>query len=301
MAFPWAIALQVVAAAAKAYQEHRQASGDAAERERLREAIIAAISQMRQEVITEVIALRIFELEGKVEGFETTYAAYDPDPGNTVEENRLVRLIDDSALVIGELGRLVDAIRAEPDLGLPAWPPYLSLVYLRAQAMTEREVTYDADEIDDILPSFEVALQRMHGVSSYLRDMSDARFGAVITRRHPDFTSPVVGYMFEHNFMFCGYLNRPDAIARANEERERHMDSAYASYEGVRETNEAIDELQAAIDDLSQGWLFGQLAIRDPEILKYLKRLEDGRVAFRGGLPATFEARRRPFRSKEAA
>jgi len=301
MAFPWAIAAQVVAAAAKAYEKHRQAGSDAAERERFREAIIAAISQMRQEVITEVIALRLYELEGKVEGFETTYAAYDPDPNNSVEENRLVRLIDDAALVLGELGRLVDAVRAEPDVGLAAWPPYLSLLYLRAQAMTEREVTYGADEIEDILPTFEVALQRMYGVSLYLRDMSDVRFGDVVTRRHPDFTAPIVGYMFEHNFMFCGYLNRPDAIESANEDRERHMDSAYASYEGVRETHEAIDELQATIDELNQRWLVGQLAILDPEIQKYLKRLEDGRVAFRGGLPVTFEARRRSFRSQEAA
>jgi len=167
--------------------------------------------------------------------------------------------------------------------------------------MTEREVTYGADEIEDILPTFEVALQRMYGVSLYLRDMSDVRFGDVVTRRHPDFTAPIVGYMFEHNFMFCGYLNRPDAIESANEDRERHMDSAYASYEGVRETHEAIDELQATIDELNQRWLVGQLAILDPEIQKYLKRLEDGRVAFRGGLPVTFEARRRSFRSQEAA
>jgi hypothetical protein len=301
MAFPWAIAAQIVAAAAKAYREHREAGNDAEERERLREAIVTAISQMREEVIAEVVALRLSELEGQVEGFETTYAAYDPDPNNPVEENRLVRLIDDAALVLGELGRLIDMVRADPDVGLPAWPPYLSLLYLRAQAMTEREVTYGADEIDDILPTFEVALQRMYGVILYLRDLSDARFGPVITRRHPDFTERVVGYMFKHNFMFCGYLNRPDAIESANEERERHMNSAYAAYEGVRETHEAIDELQARIDELNQGWLVRQLAILDPEIQKYVQRLEDGRVAFRGGLPVTFGARRRSFSSKEAA
>jgi hypothetical protein len=301
MAFPWAIAAQVVAAAAKAYEKHRQAQNDAAERERLRDEIIAAITRMRQEIITDVVSLRILELEGNVEGYETTYAAYDADPDSTVEENRLVRLVDDSAQDIGQLGRLIDTIRAMPDAGLAAWPPYLSLLYLRAQAMTEREVTYGADEIEDILPTFEIALQRMYGVIQYQRDISDARFGAVVTRQHPDFTATIVGYMFEHNFMFCGYLDRPDAIELANEQRERHMDSAYFASEGVREAHEAIDELQGAIDDLNQGWLIGQLATLDPEIQKYVKRMADGRVAFRGGLPVTFEARRHPFRSQEAA
>jgi hypothetical protein len=300
MPFPWAIAAQVVKAAATAYQEYANAGSDAQERERLRESIIVAITQMRNEVIAEVISLRLSELEGQVAGFETTYAAYDPDPDNPVEENRLVRLIDDAALVLGELGRLVDMVRAEPDVGLAAWPPYLSLLYLRSQAMTEREVTYDADEIKDILPTVEEALQRMQGVQQYFRDMSDARFGSVVTRRHPDFTAPIVGYMFEHHFMPCGYANDPDVIQRANDLRDRHMDSAYAVYEGVPETHEAIAELQATIDDLSQTSFLNRLAVLGPDIRKKVIRLEDGRMAFRGGLPI-FTARRRSSRAKEAA
>ena len=301
MPFPWAIAAQIVKAAATAYREYADSENDAQERERLRESIIAAISQMRDEVIAEVIALRLAELEGEVQGFEDTYQTYDAEPGNDVEENRLARLIDDAAQTMGELGVLVDMVRADPDLGLPAWPPYLSIFYLRAQAMTEREITYEADEISDILPSAEDALQRMQGVQQYLRDMSDARFGAVGSRRDGDFTVNVVGYMFEHHFIPCGFANDPDVIQRANEARDWHMESAYLGYEGVREANEAIDDLQTTIDDLSQTSFLDRLAVLSPYIHKRVLRLEDGRMAFRGGLPVSFGDRRRSSREREAA
>ncbi|MCA1650507.1 MAG: hypothetical protein LC753_09575 [Acidobacteria bacterium] len=149
MAFNWLTAGQIAFSAGSAFLNYLQVGRDDREREHDRELILAAIRSMREDILDTLNLLAVNEFRGDLEGFQSTYEAYDPDPNDPVEENRLVRLIDDSARVLGRLGANLDTVGSNPDLALEAWTVYVPLLYLRAQAMTERQVTYGNSEVRD--------------------------------------------------------------------------------------------------------------------------------------------------------
>ena len=252
MAIGWLEAGKIALAAGQAFMAHLQGRQDDAERERDRELILAAVGRAREEILTRLNVLEVNQLRGELEGFELIYASYDPDPNDPAEEARLVALIDDSARVLGRLGAHLETVGANPDLALEAWAIYVPLLYLRAQAMTERQVTYGADETDDALLSFDMALPRLTGLLSHLRRVSDSHFGPVVCRPLPDSQdSRVCWYQWGNEQFICGSTRDPRGVAKCQESRTRNMELAYRAFEGVAEITAARDQLQDARDALA--------------------------------------------------
>ena len=250
MPFPWAAAAGVIASAASAYLDHLKSRADADQRARDRRTILQAVQTATDELLTAMLTATITELKGELEGFQSTYAAYDADPGDPVEENRLARLIDDSARTAGRLGAIADDVDGNPQLALESWPIYLSVVYLRAQAMTERQVTFGASELKDALPSFDSALMRIDGLLSHLRKQSDRRFGPIRGRLIGNPPSIVIiFYSFLNTQIVCGTPTAADP-RKCERTRARHMDAAFDSIEGVRQLRAVSAELRDVRDAL---------------------------------------------------
>lgn len=249
MAFSWITAGKIALGAAQAFLGHLQARQDDVERERDRELILAAIQSMRDEILDRLNVLAVNEFRGDLEGFQSTYDAYDPDPSDPTEENRLARLIDDSAGVLGRLGANLDTVAANADLALEAWTVYVPLLYLRAQAMTEREVTYGTPEIADSLASFNMAISRLTGLLSYFRTQSDKNFGPVVCKPVPDSQdSQVCWYWWSSEQFICGSTRDPRGVEKCQTSRRNNMENAYRAFPGVKEITETREQLQQARD-----------------------------------------------------
>ena len=251
MAIEWITAGKIALAAGQAFMAHLQGRKDDAERERDRDLILAAIQRLHDEVLDRLNELEVNQLRGELEGFQLTYASYDPDPDDPVEEGRLVTLIDDSARVLGRVGAHLDTVGGNPDLALEAWAVYVPLLYLRAQAMTERQVTYGADETTDALLSFDMALPRLAGLLTYLRGRSDSEFGPVVCKPVPDSQDTRVCWYWWGNEQFiCGSTRDPRGVEKCQNSRATNMDNAYRAFPGVREITAAAEQLQDARDAL---------------------------------------------------
>lgn len=249
MAFSWIDAGKIALGAAQAFLGHLQARQDDVERERDRDLILAAVQSMRDEILDTLNVLAVNEFRGDLEGFQSTYEAYDPDPSDPTEENRLVRMIDDSSGVLGRLGANLDTVAANPDLALEAWTVYVPLLYLRAQAMTEREVTYGGPEIVDSLPSFDMAMSRLTGLLSYLRTQSDRDFGPVVCKPIPDSPdSQVCWYWWGSEQFVCGSTRDPRGVDKCHTSRRNNMENAYQAFPGVKEITETREQVQQARD-----------------------------------------------------
>jgi flavin-binding protein dodecin len=251
MAIEWVTAGKIALAAGQAFMAHLQGRKDDDERERDRDLLLAAIKRAQDEILNRLNLLEVNQLRGELEGFQLIYASYDPDPNDPVEESRLVTLIDDSARVLGRLGAHLDTVGSNPDLALEAWAIYVPLLYLRAQAMTERGVTYGAEETTDALVSFDMALPRLAGLLSYLRGQSDSQFGPVVCKPIPDSQdSRVCWYWWGNEQFICGSTRDPKGVEKCQKSRATNMDAAYRAFEGVREITAAADQLQEARDVL---------------------------------------------------
>lgn len=145
----WAAAGKLAWDLAKAYWAYLGDVADDEQRESDRDHIIRVIALTRTQILDRIDEIEAGELRGEFEGFETIYSSYDPDPDNPVEEERLRGLIDDSARVLGRLGGHLDDVGEHPKMAFEMWVVYVALLYLRAQAMAERQVTYGANETND--------------------------------------------------------------------------------------------------------------------------------------------------------
>ena len=247
MAFSWIDAGKIALGAAQAFLGHLQARQDDVERERDRELILAAIQSMRDQILDTLNVLAVNEFRGDLEGFQSTYAAYDPDPSNPTEENRLARMIDDSAGVLGRLGANLDTVAANPNLALEAWTVYVPLLYLRAQAMAEREFTYGTPELVDSLSSFDMAMSRLTGLLSYLRTQSDKGFGPVVCKPIPDSQdSRVCWYWWGSEQFICGSTRDPRGVDKCQASRRSNMENAYRAFAGVKEITETLEQVHQA-------------------------------------------------------
>jgi hypothetical protein len=247
MAITWGLVKDIGKIAFQALMSYLAARRDDAEREADREMILTAIKQTREQILDRLNLLEANQLRGELEGFEQIYGSYDPDPNDPVEEGRLVSLIDDSARVLGRLGAHVDTVGANPDLAFEAWTIYLPLLYLRAQAMIERQRTYGVQETADALSSFDMAIQRAAGLLAYLRQVSDSRFGPVVCKPVPDSQDARVCWYWWGNEQFiCGSTRDPAGVLKCQQSRARNMDLAYQAFDGVAEITAAAEELRDA-------------------------------------------------------
>jgi hypothetical protein len=294
MPIDWIVAGKVALAAGQAFMAHLQERKNDAERERDRDLILAAIKRMHDEVLDRLNELEVNQLKGELEGFRLIYASYDADPGDPAEEGRLVSLIDDSARVLGRIGAHLDAVPGNPQLALEAWAVYVPLLYLRAQAMTERQATFGADETREALLSFDMAIPRLGGLLTWLRQQSDSQFGPVVCRPMPDSQdSSVCWYLWRHGpgvaeQFICGSTRDPRGVEKCRQSRARNMESTYRAFDGVAEITAAAEQLQDARDALDtirtvdllghKGIAVGDLAIVNGQ---FARRAQPGRAALR--------------------
>ena len=256
MPLDWVTAGKIALAAGQALLGYLQGKDDDAERARDRERILAAIQQSTDEVLARLNLLEVDRLRGELEGFHSIYASYDPDPDDPAEEERLVRLSDESARVLGQLGAHLDSLPRNPDLAFEAWAIYIPLLYLRAQAMAEREITYGADETADALESFDKAIPRLTSLLAHLRQQSDGLFGPVVCKPMPDSQdSRVCWYWWRHGTnaaeqVICGSTRDPRGVEKCQQSRARTMENAYRSFPGVAEITAVLEQLHDARDAL---------------------------------------------------
>jgi hypothetical protein len=251
MAIDWVTAGKIALAAGQAFLAHLQGRMDDAEREHDRDLILAAIQRAQNEILDLLTLLEVNQLRGELEGFRLIYDSYDPDPNDANEEGRLVSLIDDSARVLGRLGTHLDTVGSSPALALEAWTIYVPLLYLRAQAMTERQTTYGASELKDALESFDMAVPRLAGLLAYLRGQSDSQFGPVVCRPIPDSQdSRVCWYWWGNEQFICGSTRDPRGVDKCQRSRATNMDRAYEAFAGVREITMSAQQLEDARDAL---------------------------------------------------
>ena len=284
---------QIAFAAASAVWSYFSNQADDADRERYRNDILRAIKRMQDELLDTMIELAVIDLRGELQGFRLTYQAYDPDPSDPVEEERLRSLIDDSADTVGRLGVGLDSVATLPDLALETWAVYVPLLYLRAQAMTERQLTYGSSEIADILPSIDEAIPRLKLLLSHLRVVSDGRFGKITCRPIPDSQDHrVCWYRMGAGQIICGSLRDPGGVEKCNRARRRHMDTAYSAFEGVREITAAIEQLEQTRDALDSFSVLHILSNKGVEVGDLV--LQDGRIHRTGPLRMEAAVRRDP-------
>ena len=255
MAIEWVTAGKVAAAAAQAFWSYLQGRKDAAERDRNRDLMIQAINQARDDILDRMNAIERAILSGELEGFQVIYASYNPDPNDPLEEERLVNIADDSARVLGRLGSHLDNVPSNPDLAFDVWAIYVPLLYLRAQALAERQAVYGADQATEAILSFDLAIPRLNGLLSRLRARSDAGFGPIVCKPMPDSQDArVCWYRWIHGNVseqfICGSTRDPRGIEKCKASRASNMDTAYRNTPGVRQITAAVEQLQISRDAL---------------------------------------------------
>lgn len=248
-----------------------------------------AIGRARSDLLDRLNEIERAQCSGELERFQLIYDSYNPDPTDPLEEARLVNLADDSAGALGRIGSHLDNVPSNPELAFDVWAIYVPLLYLRAQALAERQATYGANQTTEALLSFELAIPRLNGLLTVLRARSDSAFGPVVCKPIPDSEDPrVCWYWWRHSGgageqFICGSLRDPRGIAKCQESRARSMDSAYRNTEGVREITGAVEQLQRAYDALDTIGALDELVSRGITVGK-LKTI-NGRFAFDTSAP----------------
>lgn len=278
----WIAIAKAAAAAAQAVYGYLAAQRDAAERDRKHRELLRALELARTSIVDALIALRRADLKGDVEGLIQDFETYDPDPTNAAEEARLVGIIRDAAQILGDLGAHIDEIvtpRDPPrnaadegefrDLALESAALAIPTIYVRAQAMAERQFTYGAAEVKDIHSSFELLIPRFQLLAAYVHRESDRRFGPI---RMPALRrdQSLVGIRWTYNgpgvgVVECGLVLEAGSYEQCNEIRKRRMLTAYAAYlDGAGPTiEEAVAGMRRTLDQLRARPRFGRGATHE--------------------------------------
>lgn len=174
----WVTAAKVALAAGQAFKKYPDEQAAEETKKCDREELLEAIRTLTDDVIHTFVMQQIVDLKGDLDRFQDIYRSYDP--GSRAEEERLRALIDESARVLGDLGQGLDARPLQEQLAFESYAIYVPLLFLRAQAMVERERTYGEKEVADIIPSFDLAIPRLRKLLEHLRAKSHAQFSEVI-------------------------------------------------------------------------------------------------------------------------
>lgn len=236
----WMVVAQVVAAAAQATYGFLKSASDAEKRDQKHAEMLAVLDEVRFSILSTMVEIEVAELTGEVRGFVDIMRSYDGDPDDSAEEERLRSLIDDSARVIGRLSAHIDNLPNTPGdqdaetttrtLALESAAILAPLIYVRAQAMAERQFTYKNPEIRDIPHSLDDGARSLRHVATYVRTESDGRFTTVATHRDPESHRQVFGYRFSGRLIPCGPVAMNGTFAQCQEQRRRHIQGASVTY-----------------------------------------------------------------------
>lgn len=229
---------------------HRYGWGNAAEeaeKRRQLEAILGAIRTSTSIILDAVITTEINRLKGDVNGFLDIFDTYDADPNSQSEEDRLRQVADESARTVANLAANITVLpvagsnsmtaedeKAKKNLALDSAGLMIPLVFLRVQALVERELTYGAPEIKDVPAVLDQSISDLSAVPVKLRRSSDHRFSTIFTDNKIEhgLKLPRFAYRFNGMVVPCSLIRIANARAISERRRISHMNAAYAAYEG---------------------------------------------------------------------
>lgn len=265
--------LEIAVALARAILADRERREQAAADEQLANTIItrisAAIDRAKNDILDFLRQQRLDEIAGRVDGLFDTFQRYAADP--RANEDRLVRLIDDLAQLIGIMNRLLvgDARQV-----LAVFPTYACAVSLSLVAISERRHRFGVNEITAGLP--EEAKVHALNVTAILRRRSDQRFHIATRREEPG--SVVIGYTFEDRFrpidIVFGNNTPARVIERVNAAMTAHQEREFPLFPGVSELLLFTTQLEDAIRDEQLVGVTGMLPIVADVALVAAPRLE---------------------------
>ena len=198
------------------------------------DAVLEAIRQLsrqieaaKQEILAAISAAEFRELKGTVDGLILTFQTYDGERG---DEERLRSLIDEGAIVLGRLAEALRTLDPSTDGFQRGVDVYITMLFLRAIAMHERERRWHRDEVRDIPLMFPAAVDLLGLGIDGIRTAIARRFRGVDTQRMGD--SIEVGYWFDGQFIVVDWvidepiergIHEPvgPALARARADMER--------------------------------------------------------------------------------
>lgn len=224
---PNTILKAIIEAAASAYLGHLGASAAAEDRRRHREAIIKAIDDLRNFMTDQSLA----EIKGELEGLEFTFRAYRAVPGDPHEQERLLRIIDGAASLVGRIhGLFFDDLEHRPEDAVAALTAYVSTLFLRGQAQNERLTTFGADESADTEQMFVDGGNKLDALLEALHEQARRRFSRVHSRPTVDDDRiDDILYRFDDNEVICGHASTvggSDQFDRVFEKCERKREAA---------------------------------------------------------------------------
>jgi hypothetical protein len=238
--------LEIAVALARAILADREQREDAAANEQLANTIIAhvsaAIDRAKGEILDFLRQQRLDDIAGRIDGLFDTFQRYAADPA--ANQDRLVRLIDDLAQLIGIMDRILAGDQREV---MAVFPTYACAVSLSLVAISERRHRFGVNEVTAGLPKD--ALVQARKVEAILRARSDHRFFVATQREEPG--SFNLGYTFEGQFHFVTIVfgnNTPRAaIQKLNVAMAAHQERAFPAFPGVRELQAFIKQLEEAV------------------------------------------------------
>jgi hypothetical protein len=238
--------LELAIALARAILADRERREQASADEQLANSIVARVAvnieRAKNDIINFLRQQQLTEIVGRVEGMFNTFERYAADP--RANEDRLVRLIDDLAQLLGIMNRLM----AENERQLLAvFPTYACGVSLSLMSISERRHRFGVNEITAGLP--EEAKAHALNVKAILRRRSDNRFHLATQRDEPG--SFNLGYTFDDRFHFVAIVfdrqNPARALERVNRQMAAHQEREFPLFPGVREVTQLLEELDDVI------------------------------------------------------
>jgi hypothetical protein len=218
-------------------------AAEEAEKRRQLEEILGAIRTSTSIVLDAVVSIEINRLRGDVNGFLEIFDTYDAGPG---EEARLREIADNSARTVANLAANITLLplagtsmeaadkKFKRILALESAGLMVPLVFLRVQALVERELTYGAKEIKDVPGVLEQAISDLSPVPAKLRKSSDSRFGPLFTQNSEEHGLRLTwhAYLFNGRPVPCSLVRIANSRAISESSRRSRMNAEYASYEG---------------------------------------------------------------------
>lgn len=228
---------QMHAVAALIYAYGWGNAAEAAERARLHKEILDTIKTSASSIKDLIIQIEIAKLKGEVTWLIDKFEDFDPDPSDKGQNERLRAIIDDSENVLGRMSANIGLLQnggEATNLALESVALSMPLVFLRVQAMVERQKIYGSQDVKGIPRALNRAVDRLSPVPIQLRAWSDARFGPLIVQTTKDPGPKISYYAFRFNNMSipCFPTRVTNARAMSEKNRRSRMDAEYAGYRG---------------------------------------------------------------------
>ncbi len=211
--------------------------------------ILIAIEDSKFEIIRELHELERRELSGKLGGLIITLRSYDPVKA---DEPRLLRVIDDAAILIGRLEQILEDANARSPRFISALIMLLNTSYLRAFAMVERErkSNFKNPEIKDIPAMLDIPIMWLSEAIAGVGNINQRVNCNGETRPHID--GLYHGFRFDGKFIGVDWqqLENPRDGVQAEPPTRPSKSAAAACERKKLELQTSIDNFQIEVNFL---------------------------------------------------